>query len=75
MTFSLDNAKPGSKLKIKNLPEGIIKSQLIRFGIYEGQIVHCIDRLVGGTIILQKSRQEIALGYDLARKILVLNEL
>jgi ferrous iron transport protein A len=38
-------------------------------GITIGSKVTCLVRLPGGTIILQKNRQEIAIGYDLAKKI------
>jgi Fe2+ transport system protein FeoA len=28
-----------------------------------------MERLPGGTVVLQRNRQEIAIGYDLAKKI------
>lgn len=68
---TLDNVKRGKSVKIILLPEGNIKAQLIRLGISEGDIVKCSQRLPGGTIILKKSRQEIAIGSDLAKKIKV----
>ncbi len=51
------------------LPSGNIKVQLIRIGISVGDKVFCLERLPGGTIVIQKNRQEIAIGYDLARQI------
>jgi len=66
---TLDKAKKGVDVTIVNLPEGLFKIQLIRLGITEGAKVHCLERLPGGTIVLQKNRQEIAIGYDLAKKI------
>ncbi|MBM4175798.1 MAG: ferrous iron transport protein A [Ignavibacteria bacterium] len=74
MSFTLDKAAPGQNLVISFLPNGVIKSQLIRFGICEGERVRCMDRIFGGTVILQKNRLEIALGYDLAKSITVTNE-
>ena len=68
---TLDKSKKGNQIKIVKLPEGNIKSQLIRMGISEGDVLKCLQRLPGGTIILQKSRQEIAIGFDLAKKIKV----
>lgn len=56
---------------IISLPDGIPRSQLIRFGIIEGEIIKCIENLPGGTVVIQKNRQEIALGAKLANKILV----
>ena len=69
---TLDKAKKGNPVTIVNLPAGNIKSQLIRLGISEGDTIKCIERLPGGTIVVQKNRQEIAVGYDLAKKIEVI---
>jgi ferrous iron transport protein A len=68
---TLDKAKKGTYLILLNLPTGSIKVQFIRLGISEGDKVMCIERLPGGTIVIQKNRQEIAIGYDLARKIII----
>jgi ferrous iron transport protein A len=46
-------------------------AQFIRFGIHEGQRVRCIERLPGGTVVLQKNRQQIAIGHTLARQVFV----
>jgi ferrous iron transport protein A len=69
---TLDLARKGNSLTIIKLPVGDIKSQLIRLGISEGDTLKCIERLPGGTIVVQKNRQEIALGFDLAKKIKVI---
>lgn len=69
---TLDSIKKGSFITIISLPDGILKVQLIRLGLSEGTKVLCIERLPGGTIILKKNRQEIAVGYDLARQIIVI---
>ena len=69
---TLDTAKKGKPVTILNLPDGEIKVRLIRLGISEGDTVHCLERLPGGTIVIQKNRQEIAIGYDLAKKIKVI---
>lgn len=67
--LTLDKAKKGFSLMVTKLPTGEIKSQLIRLGIGEGDLLKCIQRLPGGTIVVQKNRQEIAIGFDLAKKI------
>ncbi len=68
-TKTLDKATKGKYFRIVKLPQGVIKSQLIRLGISEGDTLKCVERLPGGTVVVQKYRQEIALGFDLAKKI------
>ncbi len=70
---TLDKAKKGKFLKILSLPKGLTRIQLIRFGITEGDIVLCLERLPGGTVVIRKNRQEIAIGFDIAREILYSN--
>lgn len=70
--ISMSNASAGQWLKIFALPEGSLRSQFIRFGIYEGERVQCLERLPGGTIVIQKHRQQITIGSQLARQILVM---
>ncbi len=69
---TLDKAKKGKIVTIVNLPSGNIRSQLIRLGLTEGGTIKCLERLPGGTIVIQKNRQEIAVGYELAKKIKVI---
>ena len=69
---SLDKAQKGRPVTILNLPDGEIKVRLIRLGISEGDTVHCLERLPGGTMVIQKNRQEIAIGFDLAKTIKVI---
>lgn len=57
------------------LPQGLMKVQLIRLGISEGDRIFCLERLPGGTVVIQKNRQEIALGHELAKQILISEEL
>ena len=61
----------GSRLIILEIPDGRAKAQLIRLGVVKGQFIRCLERLPGGTIVIQKHRQEIAIGAALARSILV----
>jgi ferrous iron transport protein A len=70
-TTSLNLTSPGTWLKIVSLPDGNFRAQLIRFGIHEGELVRCLERLPGGTIVLQKNRQQLAIGYQLAKRVLV----
>ena len=68
---TLDKVKRGKSVTIVTLPTGKMKVQFIRLGISEGDTIFCSERLPGGTIVLKKNRQEIAIGYDLAKKIIV----
>ncbi|MFH0988693.1 MAG: FeoA family protein [bacterium] len=69
--FPLDQVRKGSQVIIVELPQDKHQAKLIRLGLHKGQTIKCLEKLPGGTIIIQKSRQEIALGVSLARTILV----
>ena len=69
--MSLDKVKKGDEVKILNIPNSAAKEQFIRFGIGEGSVVVCQSKIPFGPIILRKSRQEIAVGRELARTIAV----
>jgi ferrous iron transport protein A len=70
--LTLDKVRKGKFFTILTLPGDNYKIQLIRLGLSEGESVKCIERLPGGTIVIQKNRQEIAVGYELAKKIKVI---
>jgi len=58
--------------RVIGLPDDpFLRSQCIRLGLSLGAEFLCIERLPGGTIVLQAHRQEIALGRDLAAIIVV----
>jgi ferrous iron transport protein A len=67
----LNKAKKGSRLVILDIPEGQNRAKLIRLGVVRGEFIRCLERLPGGTVVIQKHRQEIAIGVALARTILV----
>jgi ferrous iron transport protein A len=72
-----DNAVPlhtiskGSRVLIVEVPEGKGKSQLIRLGILKGEFIKCLERLPGGTMVIEKNRREVAIGMTLAKTIFV----
>ncbi len=68
---SLDHVTKGSSLFILEIPEGQSRERLIRLGILTGQLIKCIERLPGGTVVIEKNRQEIAIGATLAKTIRV----
>jgi len=57
---------------VVGLPDdAVLRSQCIRLGLSVGSPFFCIQRLPGGTIVVETGRQEIALGRALASQILV----
>lgn len=71
-TIPLFSSTAGQWLRIISMPRGVLHAQFVRVGIGEGEKVRCLERLPGGTIVIQKNRQQIAIGHQLARKIVVL---
>lgn len=69
--MSLLEANKGKKVRIAQLPTGKVRSSLIRLGLNEGDQVECLERLPGGTVVVGKNRQQIAIGARLARHIWV----
>lgn len=67
----LHSAAKGAILTITDLPEGRSRMELIRLGILRGEVIKCLERLPGGTVIIEKNRQEIAIGATLAKTVLV----
>ena len=60
---------------IVSLPsDASLRSQCIRLGLSIGAGFTCLERLPGGTIVVETGRQEIALGNALARTIGISSE-
>ena len=70
-TIPLNTSPTGQWLRISSIPGGLTFTQFIRFGINEGERILCLERLPGGTIVVQKNRQQIAIGHSLAKQIFV----
>lgn len=69
--FTLYESSRGQGLRIRSIPSGSMKALFIRLGINEGEVVLCYERLPGGTVVIQKNRQQIAIGRKLAKQIMV----
>ena len=67
----LHTISKGSRVLIAEVPEGKGKSQLIRLGILKGEFIRCLERLPGGTMVIEKNRREVAIGMTLAKSIFV----
>ena len=70
-SFALSSVGRGRSFVILNIPQGRGRTQLIRLGIMRGEVIKCVERLPGGTVVVEKNRQEIAIGSTLADSILV----
>ncbi|AEF95197.1 FeoA family protein [Desulfotomaculum nigrificans CO-1-SRB] len=69
--MTLDKCKKGQKIKIMNIPNEIIRSQAIRFGISEGAVVTCEEVVPAGPVVVGMYKQQIAIGRNLAKSISV----
>lgn len=69
--MTLDLAVKGQKIEVVTIPDGTIRAQAIRLGIYEGAKLVCSEKLPAGPVILQNRMQEIAIGRNLAKKIAI----
>lgn len=69
--MNLSEVKSGDRIKVTSLPDPQVRAQAIRLGIYEGAEVRCSEKINKGPVILQNRLQEIAIGHNLATKIMV----
>lgn len=70
MPETLLDLRKNERATIAGLPtDSLLRSQCIRLGLSIGAECTCIERLPGGTVVVQSHRQEIALGRDLAATI------
>lgn len=69
--MTLDKAKKGQQVVIRNIADEIIRAQAIRFGIAEGTVVTLQEIVPAGPVVVLRSKQEIAIGRQLAKNIRV----
>lgn len=69
--MTLNNITCGQKFKIENIQDKSVREQAIRLGLFEGSHVTCSHKLPYGPVILKTGMQEIAIGRNLAKKIIV----
>lgn len=67
--MTLEQVKEGEVYRILKLPKQEIRSQAIRFGLWEGAIIKCKGVIPKGPVIIGRNHQEIAIGRGLAKKI------
>jgi len=66
---TLDKAQKGQVVRITCIDNPDIKTQAIRLGIGEGEVVTCREIIPTGPVVICKCKQEVAIGRQLARKI------
>ena len=69
--MTLDSVKRGQTVKILSIPNDMVRTQAIRFGISEGAVVTCREIVPAGPVVISMHNQEIAIGRSLARSITV----
>lgn len=69
--MTLEKTCKGQLVTITSIPNDTVRAQAIRFGIAEGEKVVCQEVIPLGPVILQKNKQEIAVGRKLACQIQV----
>lgn len=69
--MNLEEAPNKSALEIISINEEKLLCDAIRFGISAGEVVHIINKLPGGPIVIQKNEVQIAIGRELAKAISV----
>ena len=67
----LDQCKKGQKLRIMSISDDGLRTQAIRFGISEGSVVTCEEVVPAGPVVVRLAKQQIAIGRNLAKNILV----
>ena len=67
----LTEVKKGQTVAIARIADEEIRTQFIRFGIGEGSRIHCLEKIPFGPFMLRHKRQEIAIGREVAKKIMV----
>lgn len=68
---TLAGLKRGQRCCIVSLPSEAIRAQALRFGIAEGEIVTCLEKIPAGPVVIARNKQEIAIGRRLAQQIQV----
>ena len=70
MTKRLHEIKEGSEIKLEEIAESV-RTNLIRLGLCVGDTVKCVAKVPNGPVVLSKGLQEVAIGNDFAKNILV----
>jgi ferrous iron transport protein A len=67
----LSEIKRGQTVRVSRIDDASIRTHLIRFGIGEGSPLKCLEKIPCGPFMVKHNRQEIAIGREIAKKIIV----
>ena len=67
----LAETKRGQTVQILQINDPATRTHFIRFGIGEGSRVTCLEKIPFGPFMLRHNRQEIAVGREVAKNIIV----
>lgn len=70
----LSEIKKGQRVSIVEISDTDIRTQFIRFGISVGSFIKCLEKIPFGPLMILHQRQEIAVGQEVAKSILVKGE-
>jgi ferrous iron transport protein A len=71
---TLADARRGERFVVTEVMDPQARVTALRFGMAEGACIQCVERIPAGPIVLRSGRQEIAVGRELAKRILVRGE-
>lgn len=72
--MTLSEVRRGERFNIKHIPDDLVRVQALRFGISEGAVLSCHEKVPGGPVIIKRNLQEIAVGRNLANNIIIEKE-
>ncbi len=67
----LTEIKRGQSVQVVRICDGGIRIQLLRIGIGEGSRLECLEKIPFGPLMIRHNRQEIAIGREVAKNILI----
>ena len=67
----LSDVKKGQRVSIIAISDADIRTQFIRFGIGEGSFIQCLEKIPFGPLMIRHRRQEISVGREIAKQIIV----
>ncbi len=70
-TLTLTEANRGDTIQVIRIPEGLVRAQLLRLGIWEGSKLTCALKVPAGPMVVRQDDIEIALGRNIASEIQV----
>lgn len=72
--MTLDQIKKHDTVRIESIEDMTARNQGIRFGLIKGAKVVCVEKLPAGPIVIKIGMQEIAIGRQLAKTIVISSE-